>query len=805
MSVPLKRDSFPPDWAGLYSRRQKLPSEGYYAEVARNVQFFGGAIAKRGGTNVVNGWTAVTLAGWTTTVGSVDDASGFLASDSVTFFGIGTRTVLSVVGNVVTLTAPLPSAPGANVQVVTSLSANGRSPGNLLSRIDALFQALWRDGTTNLLAIYGGDNTSIPMDVVDMKAQPTSITRAPPSTTVNVNWGGPTTGTLTTVESLQVGDTIRVRVGATAVTRGQSVVSSVVGGLGGTVVVNPPFAGTPQAADVVEFMGSVPTAVRSNVHLVQYANLTHLFSDTYQPRKVRKLANGTLQVERHGVRPPTNGMTLAAGAAGTLNGTYLYRLKYRNSQTGAESESDNGLSAPITVANQQVNLSNLPVSPDPQVDKKRLYRTVAGGQAAWFLVTEMPNTAVVYTDNTADIALPTTPMRLFLDNAIPDTASVATLWPHANRLVAINGTSVIYSDRPDLDSGFLKGESWPVNNQIFVNYDDGDVITAIAPLFDSLLIFKRHSVWRVVGIPPNITIEPVSFRTDRTGIGCLSQKTLITNENEVMFAAQDGVYMVGRYTGVQQGFESRRLTRAIDDLYQGIVLGNSNLMHAVYFRQFRQLRLFVPLFDANTTDPTQCLVYQFEGLTPDPGSAFGWSQWDFSGLGTPDGITASVVVTNNVADRVYFAAQNGQVYTMDTGTHDSALVVTFQYKIKTFQPGGDGIPARGRRLEVAVSPQTAVGALPPTFQWDFDVDFNVSAATVTMGPVSAVDVTTKRALFLTRGVHHAFSVTEPAAGQPAGAGLFSAFRIHRFDYYSQPLPIETLPADAIQASVSYPN
>ena len=57
-------------------------------------------------------------------------------------------------------------------------------------------------------------------------------------------------------------------------------------------------------------------------------------------------------------------------------------------------------------------------------------------------------------------------------------------------------------------------EDWALEDHTDVNPSDGDSIVALAHWLDTMLIFKRHSVWQILGsIPDEIFLLPISRRT----------------------------------------------------------------------------------------------------------------------------------------------------------------------------------------------------------------------------------------------------------------------------------------------------
>lgn len=106
------------------------------------------------------------------------------------------------------------------------------------------------------------------------------------------------------------------------------------------------------------------------------------------------------------VELPASGPTAAINAvAGNLNGLYYYRVSY----VSPAGETDVGIpSAGVSPVNQQVNLTNIPISPDPSVTARKIYRTVAGENEpalAKYVATINDNTTTTYGDNLADAGL----------------------------------------------------------------------------------------------------------------------------------------------------------------------------------------------------------------------------------------------------------------------------------------------------------------------------------------------------------------------------------------------------------------
>ena len=796
MSREWRQLDFQRDWGGLIDRRQVLDYGPAMASLNRNVEYFGGTPAKRLGSQYVNGWGTIAQQGWTTTAGTVTDVTGITTSDLLDFYyPDGTselaHAITSIVSGVITLTSALVVAPPAGTAIIA------RRPLNSGARIDGLFQANFRDGTRKLLAAAG--NTLYTLPALGAGLGGTAIGTDYPATTVDANWAGNTTGTLTSVEGLVVGDKIVVFNGAGPTTRlasGTYVTVTSVTPSTRTIVVSPALGSNPQSADVVQFY---PLRTAADTHFVQYANMTHIVTDTdpageTPPIKYRNTSGATYELQKHGIAAPTHSGTAPAaadGGAGNLsaNALYSWRFKFRNADTVHESEAGPEVMHTIGGTNQEVDLTNLPVSVDPQVTHLDIYRTTANGAGIWFFVASITNGTTSHTDNVSDVLLGAQ-MREFLDNVIPDEIGVLALWPHANRLIGINRATgaVVFSDQIDLETGSLKPESWPVDNFLFINYDDGDKPIAVLPFFDSVLIVKERSVFRITGIPPAIMVEPVIFRQDLTAVGTFNQKAVVVDQNEALLPFADGVYQISRWEGDQGSFQSRRISRAIDAGWQDLNLAQVKKSHAVFFRERRQYRIFTP--SSTATEPDRSYVYQFEGNVQ--GDPYGWALWTFN-----EGAAGLLVTASHVGrgepDRHYIGTSTGDVLLLDTGTAErGAFAYTFEYATTHFAPAGKGKPARGRAFDMAISAITDV-----TMTLEVETDFAGPQATVTIsfaGPegftldVDVLDVDVMGApdqdqatgtILFTLGEYHRLRFREFSAT--------GSFRIQNWSYWYQVL------------------
>lgn len=165
-------------------------------------------------------------------------------------------------------------------------------------------------------------------------------------------------------------------------------------------------------------------------------------------------------ISQWGIDAPMSTFAVAAGAAGNLNGDYIYRVTFANSTDGTRSNPNN-TDVTITVTNQKVDLSGIPTSSDTQVDSREIWRTVAGQSDLFLVATISDNVTTTFEDNVADEDLQA--IALQFDNDPPEDTYEDCEGPHDNRMLWCRDTAsgkkgrVYYSPqgRPEAVLGFI--------------------------------------------------------------------------------------------------------------------------------------------------------------------------------------------------------------------------------------------------------------------------------------------------------------------------------------------------------------
>lgn len=116
-----------------------------------------------------------------------------------------------------------------------------------------------------------------------------------------------------------------------------------------------------------------------------------------------------LRLDESNQEPPPGVVTatLGAGAGSVDNGVHRYAAVFVTADGTTQLGS---IGDAVTVADKTINgiveLTGVPIG-GSLVTSRRIYRTMAGGTTFYLLTTLANNTATIYTDNTADVALGT--------------------------------------------------------------------------------------------------------------------------------------------------------------------------------------------------------------------------------------------------------------------------------------------------------------------------------------------------------------------------------------------------------------
>lgn len=289
-------------------------------------------------------------------------------------------------------------------------------------------------------------------------------------------------------------------------------------------------------------------------------------------RKKVLAVSGTLTAQNLGiVRPPARATTsfnwnATAGGTGGMTGDYELALTFWNDTAQTESSRSDGYTV-TGAASDQLTVT-WATSPDTQITHVRVHIRKVGTNVDFLRVTA--GTGVVAGKGvpiaTGTTVLDLSDAALLTYEASPDTlehnppavdasgASIDDLYGgliHGGRLLVWSKTGFYYSkyDQPEQ----FDPESFEP-----VNPDDGQELVTCHKVSDDLvLIFKRHSLWALVGNDPNSW----SLELLDPSVGCVAPNSVVTIEGKTYWWSELGpMVWSGGGAPTQLGYQLLRET-----------------------------------------------------------------------------------------------------------------------------------------------------------------------------------------------------------------------------------------------------
>lgn len=256
-----------------------------------------------------------------------------------------------------------------------------------------------------------------------------------------------------------------------------------------------------------------------NRDYLEYRNTLYFSEDGTNPKKSY---NGT-DFYNLGISPPLTAPVIATSGAGPLTGTYQYVITFYNSADGAESK-PSPLTGELVCSSNQVNLSSLPISSDPQVDRKRIYR-IGGYLTNFTLVDDVSAAASVYVDSISDVDVEGTILETAYYSQAP--SGIKFLTEHYGILMGAKGDSVYFTP-------IGKPDAWPDLN--FIRFDSD--VTGIGKLYNGILVFTYFKTYIITGTNTSSFVK--NLLSDQQG--CKEHKSIqYLSSGEVLWVSNDGI------------------------------------------------------------------------------------------------------------------------------------------------------------------------------------------------------------------------------------------------------------------------
>lgn len=317
-------------------------------------------------------------------------------------------------------------------------------------------------------------------------------------------------------------------------------------------------------------------------------------------------------VDHSGSTPDAQGTTDEASSG--LQGTYKYRITYYNSTTGNRSNPSVSTQVAENVNRGSVELTNLPVSPDSQVDKIEIWRTVGGG-ADFFKIAEIDDTDGSFVDEVADhdsldsregVAVMSN-LALRFDNAPPED--------HFDQHVILRLQAFWISNESGWQGRLMFSPiGRPESFSDFVEVSRvGDPLHRLVVHNGILYVFSESKVYRIDDSADQRT--GINYILSRElggvpGVQFAQRRTVVSTPRGVVWQAPDGV----------RAFDGARCVLVNPDAIQKVFRGES----AENLSAFEGIVATYARNEYYISDGTQTLAVDIEGL--------GWRDVGFDDL-----------------------------------------------------------------------------------------------------------------------------------------------------------------------------
>jgi hypothetical protein len=263
----------------------------------------------------------------------------------------------------------------------------------------------------------------------------------------------------------------------------------------------------------------------------------------------------TLTLRPMSIAPPLSPPDLSAGAGTGLTGSYRVKVSYYVKNPAGNTVLESPLSETslaFTLANQDLDISNIPVSPDATqfvsstsmyIFGRRLYRNVAGGSVFFALLDIDDNITTEILTTLPDSTLSLLPADPSLGNppgTIPGTSiDNAVVWNSRLWAKASDPTRLDHLIYSEIDQFY----AWPPENDLLAKPAGEDLfgITGFLPRRDELGFGKRGRLMKVVGN----SNEDFQVIIVAEGAGILSPASCVVIQDIGYYHGLDGVYEFG--------------------------------------------------------------------------------------------------------------------------------------------------------------------------------------------------------------------------------------------------------------------
>ena len=371
-----------------------------------------------------------------------------------------------------------------------------------------------------------------------------------------------------------------------------------------------------------------------------------------------------------GITPPSSVPTLAEGGAGSPNGAYTYKVTYLN--TGGFESNPSSASAQISVTSKKILLTSIPVSTDPQVVQRRIYRIATAG-STWKLVATIDNSwETTYTDDTADASLGAEAPS---NNDVPPAFS--EIHSHNSLLWGVKASTknVIH-----YCNAFDEWEYW--NDTGYEPFGSAsDETQVLESLAEFLIPVQEIQIWNF-----NTRESPEEKNRSLSQRGVFDRKACVNGGELIFFAENTGIFYF-------DAVRDRKLSLPVDAVFDigGSYSYRVNENYADNMRlAFLDDQLILSYTATGNTTNSRTLLYDHDLKIFE--SFFDTGYQDFT-------------VDKHNKD-IYGVGSDGVIYKVNNGTTDNGTVISWSFRTKDFctEFGGSTLLKRGDHMKLDCNP-----------------------------------------------------------------------------------------------------
>lgn len=351
----------------------------------------------------------------------------------------------------------------------------------------------------------------------------------------------------------------------------------------------------------------------------------------------------------------------AVGAGSTTGGggltttaTYQIYFTYRNSSTGVESNPSPTGALTLAGTENTIDSIQLGVSPDPQVNQRRIWITAANaadGSAAFLSATIDDNATANYATDITALGL--TPILDYTDNEQAPQGSVVEAWK--DRLFVGGNTDfptrVYYSSTPGSLEGFNT-----ITKFEDADLDAGDPVVGLEVLRDNLIAYLRDG--RIGFTSTGDATVPFFISRLNQDVGAVSEHSILIYENRHVFLGERDVWIWSGDDATNLSSPTQTDRPSVKKFIRDTINDAKKSNASVAIDRSRDTVWFAVATGSNTRNDTVLTLDISQGV---------WSKYDL-------GLDVVAEIEDNNDEPTLYGAAEGYILTLNTGNGDGAAI-----------------------------------------------------------------------------------------------------------------------------------